>query len=31
VVTPVVPVLVGDDWKAVFLWKRLYEAGFSST
>ena len=27
VVTPVVPVLVGDDWKAVFLWKRLYEAG----
>jgi 8-amino-7-oxononanoate synthase len=27
VVTPVVPVLVGDDWKAVFLWKSLYEAG----
>ncbi|HEY5431367.1 MAG TPA: aminotransferase class I/II-fold pyridoxal phosphate-dependent enzyme [Solirubrobacteraceae bacterium] len=27
VVTPVVPVLVGDDWKAVFLWKGLYEAG----
>ncbi len=27
VVTPVVPVLVGDDWKAVFLWKLLYEAG----
>lgn len=27
VVTPVVPVLIGDDWKAVFLWKRLYEAG----
>jgi 8-amino-7-oxononanoate synthase len=27
VVTPVVPVLVGDDWKAVFLWKMLYEAG----
>jgi 8-amino-7-oxononanoate synthase len=26
-VTPVVPVLVGDDWKAVFLWKALYEAG----
>src|SRR5439155_21503002 len=21
VVTPVVPVVVGDDWKAVFLWK----------
>jgi 8-amino-7-oxononanoate synthase len=27
VVTPVVPVRVGDDWKAVFLWKLLYEAG----
>jgi len=27
VVTPVVPVLVGDDWKAVFLWKMLYDAG----
>jgi 8-amino-7-oxononanoate synthase len=27
VVTPVVPVLVGDDWKAVFLWRELYEAG----
>jgi 8-amino-7-oxononanoate synthase len=27
VVTPVVPVVVGDDWKAVFLWKGLYEAG----
>ncbi len=27
VVTPIVPVLVGDDWKAVFLWKALYEAG----
>jgi 8-amino-7-oxononanoate synthase len=25
--TPVVPVVVGDDWKAVFLWKALYEAG----
>ena len=25
--TPVVPVVVGDDWKAVFLWKSLYEAG----
>ena len=21
------PVVVGDDWKAVFLWKALYEAG----
>jgi 8-amino-7-oxononanoate synthase len=27
VVTPVVPVTVGEDWKAVFLWKALYEAG----
>ncbi len=27
VVTPVVPVLVGDDWKAAFLWKALYDAG----
>jgi 8-amino-7-oxononanoate synthase len=27
VITPVVPVLVGDDWKAVFLWKALYERG----
>ncbi|HWF35975.1 MAG TPA: aminotransferase class I/II-fold pyridoxal phosphate-dependent enzyme [Solirubrobacteraceae bacterium] len=27
VVTPVVPVVIGDDWKAVFLWKALYEAG----
>ena len=25
--TPVVPVEVGDDWKAAFLWKALYEAG----
>ena len=27
IVTPVVPVVIGDDWKAVFLWKALYEAG----
>jgi 8-amino-7-oxononanoate synthase len=27
VITPVVPVLVADDWKAVLLWKALYEAG----
>ena len=27
IVTPVVPVVVGDDWKAVFLWKALYDAG----
>jgi 8-amino-7-oxononanoate synthase len=27
IVTTVVPVVVGDDWKAAFLWKALYEAG----
>ena len=27
VVTPIVPVVVGDDWKAVFLWRQLYDAG----
>src|SRR5437763_1466766 len=27
VVTPVVPVVVGDDWKAALLWKALYDAG----
>ena len=27
VVTTVVPVVVGDDWKAAFLWKALYERG----
>src|SRR5262249_28093388 len=27
IVTTVVPVVVGDDWKAAFLWKGLYEAG----
>ena len=27
IVTPVVPVLVEDDWKAVLLWKALYDAG----
>ncbi len=27
IVTPIVPVVVGDDWKAVFLWKALYETG----
>jgi 8-amino-7-oxononanoate synthase len=26
-VTPVVPVLVADDWKAVLLWRALYDAG----
>ncbi|MGO9489395.1 MAG: aminotransferase class I/II-fold pyridoxal phosphate-dependent enzyme [Solirubrobacteraceae bacterium] len=27
IVTPVVPVLVGDDWKAALLWKALYDSG----
>jgi 8-amino-7-oxononanoate synthase len=27
VVTPVVPVVIGDDWKAALLWKALYDAG----
>jgi 8-amino-7-oxononanoate synthase len=27
IVTPVVPVLVGDDWKAAVFWKALYDAG----
>jgi len=27
VVTPVVPVLVADDWKAGLLWRALYDAG----
>jgi len=27
VITPVVPVLVADDWKAVLLWRALYDAG----
>jgi 8-amino-7-oxononanoate synthase len=27
VATPIVPVLVGDDWKAALLWKALYERG----
>ena len=27
VTTPVVPVVVGDDWQAVLLWKALFEAG----
>jgi len=27
VVTPVIPILVEDDWKAALLWKALYEAG----
>ena len=27
VVTPVVPILIGDDWKAGLLWKALYDSG----
>jgi 8-amino-7-oxononanoate synthase len=27
IATPIVPVLVADDWKAALLWKALYEAG----
>jgi len=27
VVTPIVPVVVGDDWKAVLFWRALYDAG----
>jgi 8-amino-7-oxononanoate synthase len=27
IVTPVVPILVEDDWKAALLWKALYDAG----
>ena len=26
-ITPIVPVLIGDDWKAVLHWKALYDAG----
>jgi 8-amino-7-oxononanoate synthase len=25
--TPIVPVLIGDDWEAVLAWKALYDAG----
>src|SRR3954453_7564033 len=27
VMTPVIPVMVGDDWRAVLFWKALYDAG----
>ena len=27
VITPIIPVLVRDDWKAVMLWRALYDAG----
>jgi len=26
-VTPIVPVVVGDDWRAVMMWKALYDSG----
>jgi 8-amino-7-oxononanoate synthase len=26
-ITPIIPVVVGDDWDAVLLWKALYDAG----
>jgi 8-amino-7-oxononanoate synthase len=26
-ITPIVPVVIGDDWDAVRMWKRLYDAG----
>ena len=25
--TPIVPVLIGDDWRAVLFWKALFDAG----
>ncbi len=27
ILTPIIPVLVGDDWKAALLWRALYDAG----
>ena len=27
IVTPIVPILVGDDWKAALLWRALYDRG----
>ncbi|HEY2718961.1 MAG TPA: aminotransferase class I/II-fold pyridoxal phosphate-dependent enzyme, partial [Solirubrobacteraceae bacterium] len=27
IVTPIVPLLVGDDWKAALLWRALYDEG----
>ena len=29
-VTPIVPVVIGDDWEAVLFWKALYDAGVYS-
>ena len=25
--TPIIPILIGDDWKAALLWRALYDAG----
>jgi 8-amino-7-oxononanoate synthase len=27
ILTPIVPILVGDDWKAALLWRALYDGG----
>ena len=27
IVTPIVPVLIGDDWKTALLWRALYDSG----
>src|SRR5438067_378272 len=27
IVTPIVPVLIGDDWEAALMWKALFDAG----
>jgi 8-amino-7-oxononanoate synthase len=27
IITPIVPVLVGDDWRAALLWRALYDGG----
>jgi 8-amino-7-oxononanoate synthase len=27
ILTPIVPILVGDDWKTALLWRALYDAG----
>ncbi|MDQ3588184.1 MAG: aminotransferase class I/II-fold pyridoxal phosphate-dependent enzyme [Actinomycetota bacterium] len=26
-ISPIIPVVIGDDWKAALMWKALYEAG----
>jgi 8-amino-7-oxononanoate synthase len=27
ITTPIIPILVGDDWKAALLWRALYDRG----